>query len=266
MLNNYSPLSAAFCQTFTYPDVSAVGFGCGTTANSQAQTVLLSANEPKLELRLAQVSSSVDFLITSSTTSVIDVESNPACSWVEYALSFCESASPGFATMDVTDQAPCLCYSSTSWSPDFFDGAVATCVEYVSTAAPSLYTDLTAMEGFCSSVGNVYTQTGGASSSTNQTASNTGSPQATTTFPLTTSQGTDGGVPSTTATGPSTGGTPKGNGLQGEITKTDSSHNPNAHRLLSSSNRWNINRLWGTSSHLWYSVSSPCKQFRLTLE
>jgi hypothetical protein len=69
--------------------------------------------------------------------------------------------------MDVSLQAPCLCYSSTKWSPNGFDGPVKTCADFVSTADPSAYTDIAGVEGFCSSVGEV---TGNAG------ASATGSP------------------------------------------------------------------------------------------
>lgn len=79
-----------------------------------------------------------------------------ACSYVDGALSFCSSVSPGFATMPLTDQAPCLCYSTTVWMPDVFDGAVYTCAQYAATALPeSLYTDLTSLEGYCSAIGDV---------------------------------------------------------------------------------------------------------------
>jgi len=79
-----------------------------------------------------------------------------ACGTVDFALSYCSSVSPGFLTMALTDQAPCLCYSSTSWIPDAFDGAVETCAEYAATALPaSEYSDLAGLEGFCSAIGDV---------------------------------------------------------------------------------------------------------------
>lgn len=76
--------------------------------------------------------------------------------------------------MDVSSQAPCLCYSSTKWSPDGFDGPVKTCAEYVSTAAPSDYSDIAAVEGFCTSVGDItLSPTSGSARSTGG-GSNTG--------------------------------------------------------------------------------------------
>jgi hypothetical protein len=50
-----------------------------------------------------------------------------ACGVVLDAISICESFSPGFLTYAASRQAPCLCYSSGTWIPNFFDGAIATC-------------------------------------------------------------------------------------------------------------------------------------------
>ena len=93
--------------------------------------------------------------VTPAATGSVDIFTNTACSYVGFALSYCNSVSPGFTTMDPTSQAPCLCYSSTAWAPNMFDGAVLTCAEYVSSVAPSSLSDITALEGFCTDVGNV---------------------------------------------------------------------------------------------------------------
>jgi hypothetical protein len=87
------------------------------------------------------------------------LDNNPACSFLGAAISFCLSASPGFTTLAPSLQAPCLCYSSTSWDPSPFDNAVATCAGYASTAVPADYSDVVALEGFCTSVGNVLAMT-----------------------------------------------------------------------------------------------------------
>jgi len=102
----------------------------------------------------------------------VDIFSNPACSFLSYAFSFCNSATPGFSTMDASLQAPCLCYSSTKWSPNGFDGPVQTCADFVSTAEPSAYPTFAAVEGFCSSVGDV--EIGAAATSSGAAASATG--------------------------------------------------------------------------------------------
>jgi len=57
--------------------------------------------------------------------------------------------------MDPSSQAPCLCYSSTAWSPNGFDGPVKTCANFVSTADPSAFSDIAGIEGYCSSIGDI---------------------------------------------------------------------------------------------------------------
>jgi hypothetical protein len=118
-------------------------------------------------------------LVPATTTSAsdvtpapasVDIFTNPACSTVGYALSYCNSVSPGFTTMDPSSQAPCLCYSSTVWNPSAFDGAVLTCAEYVSSVAPSSLSDITFLDGFCTSVGNVLGEGGGATNTPKQTS------------------------------------------------------------------------------------------------
>ncbi|RDL32972.1 uncharacterized protein BP5553_08411 [Venustampulla echinocandica] len=78
-----------------------------------------------------------------------------ACSTALEFISFCSSVSPGFLTMNPTRQAPCLCYSSAVWRPSVFDGYVSTCASYARTAAPEDYSAISALQGFCSDVGNV---------------------------------------------------------------------------------------------------------------
>jgi hypothetical protein len=93
---------------------------------------------------------------TSTTTAPAQLlQQNSACQLVGEALAICDSLTPGFNTLQPTDQAHCLCYSSTSWMPDIFDGAVKTCADYASTAVPSAFTPLSNLEGFCQGVGDV---------------------------------------------------------------------------------------------------------------
>jgi hypothetical protein len=90
------------------------------------------------------------------------VTSNTYCSLVSYFLRFCNSATPGFSTLNYTSQTPCLCYSGTSWAPQFFDNYVTSCAQYVSSVEPLEYPKLTSLEGFCSA-------SGGPSSSSSRT-------------------------------------------------------------------------------------------------
>lgn len=85
------------------------------------------------------------------------------CSTAYSAIAFCESVTPGFTTLPETRQAPCLCYSSASWRPDFFDNAVSNCATYARTASPSDYSAIAALNSFCTSVGDVAAQATGSS-------------------------------------------------------------------------------------------------------
>jgi hypothetical protein len=48
----------------------------------------------------------------------------------------CTAATPGFLSLAFTDEASCLCYSSTVWQPSKFDNAFQTCLSHLSTASP----------------------------------------------------------------------------------------------------------------------------------
>jgi hypothetical protein len=63
-----------------------------------------------------------------------------ACGVALTAISACESFSPGFLTFAASSQAPCLCYSSDTWIPDFFDDVISTCkIASISGAVTVLY-------------------------------------------------------------------------------------------------------------------------------
>ncbi|TVY45192.1 hypothetical protein LOCC1_G004587 [Lachnellula occidentalis] len=118
--------------------------------------------------------------ITSAPSSYRRTSRNPGCSTVSFALSFCSSVSPGFLSMSSTDQAPCLCYSTSSFNPGFFDNAVQTCADYAQTADPADYSDIAALDGFCSSVGDVWVNTNTMAPTTRDSGSTTaltGGPQ-----------------------------------------------------------------------------------------
>jgi hypothetical protein len=124
-----------------YSDIVALDGFCSSVGNVLTQPASVPAQTTPLP--------------TQSTAAGGNLDSNTACSFVLAALSFCISASPGFTTLAPSLQAPCLCYSSTSWDPNPFDNAMATCAEYASTAVPSDYSVISALEGFCTKVGNV---------------------------------------------------------------------------------------------------------------
>jgi hypothetical protein len=68
----------------------------------------------------------------TTTPAVLILEQNPGCCLLSSALSVCTALTPGFTTFAPSDQAPCLCYSSTVWAPDIFDNAVKTCADFAS--------------------------------------------------------------------------------------------------------------------------------------
>ncbi len=149
-----------------------------------------------------------------------NVYTNPGCSFVSFALSFCNSVSPGFSTLPSSSQAPCLCYSSTSWSPDGFDGPVLTCANYVKTADPYYYSNIADLEGFCSSVGPLTTETGGKGIPlTNPEPSPTPTGPASTTEPpvSTTTTPPDGGGVVTISTSSKGGAMPTGVAFPGWV-------------------------------------------------
>ena len=144
----------------------------------------------------------------------IDIFTNSACGFVGSALSYCNSVSPGFTTMDPSSQAPCLCYSSTVWSPSVFDGAVLTCAEFVSSVAPSSLSDITGLESFCTDIGNVL---GAGTGATGNKGS--GVPLASNTGGVTTPKQTTTSKPGVAATI----GTPVATTIQQEPTSTKQS-------------------------------------------
>jgi hypothetical protein len=108
----------------------------------------------------------------------VGVGGSAACNTVNSAINLCTSLTPSFMGLQSTDQAKCLCYSSSSWAPTEFDDAVSTCCPYANTADTNLYSTISTLSGFCGSVGNVMSTTGLGSysiGSTGMTASPAGS-------------------------------------------------------------------------------------------
>jgi hypothetical protein len=130
-----------------------VQFACANLIRTNA--LIFQRPEPTTFVKLLN-GRSPDFPAAPSTTPAAQLLiSNSACEVVGQALAICQSLSPGLTTMQPTAQAQCLCYSSTSWAPGYFDSAVQSCADYASTVVPEAYTPLANLEGFCSSVGDV---------------------------------------------------------------------------------------------------------------
>jgi hypothetical protein len=92
-----------------------------------ASIILSTTNAKYLPVRVRQ-------LAPTTTLAVLILEQNPGCCLLSSALSVCTSLTPGFTTLAPSQQAPCLCYSSTVWQPAVFDNAVKTCADFASTA------------------------------------------------------------------------------------------------------------------------------------
>lgn len=91
-------------------------------------------------------------------------------------ISSCEAATVSWDYLTGSKQASCLCYSGGSWAPNNFDGAVLSCANYASTADPTDYPSIAALEQFCTKQGDVVGG-GGATA----TAKTTPAPTATST-------------------------------------------------------------------------------------
>jgi hypothetical protein len=131
---------------------------------SYASTAIPSAYAPIASLQgfcssVGNINYPASISATTTTTGTITSSatlSNSACELVNSAIDACTQLTPGFSTMNATDQALCLCYVSTStWTPNLFDSAVSSCAQFAQTAASSIYLQYSTLEGFCSAVGNI---------------------------------------------------------------------------------------------------------------
>jgi hypothetical protein len=104
--------------------------------------------------------------ITSSATLhplLLRQAGDPAsCDLVNSIAGACSASTVSFFDQPFSVAATCLCYSGSIYQPSIFDGAVETCLDYLSTASPPLYTSLAGSFGTgspCSLVGDVRTNT-----------------------------------------------------------------------------------------------------------
>lgn len=73
--------------------------------------------------------------ITTSAASLGSVN----CDAVISILEFCEAATPGFDDLCFHDQQSCLCSTSGTWAPSYYDNFWSGCLAWASTAAPASY-------------------------------------------------------------------------------------------------------------------------------
>ncbi|KAF7115358.1 hypothetical protein CNMCM5793_002174 [Aspergillus hiratsukae] len=93
-------------------------------------------------------------LARRSTPGPSTVVNLAACSTMCSVLTSCANKSPGFTDMDSATQASCLCYTSTTWVPDVWDNAVASCAtEAAAASCMSIASVPSEFQGLCHSVG-----------------------------------------------------------------------------------------------------------------
>jgi hypothetical protein len=99
------------------------------------------------------------------------------CDAVISILSGCEAATPGFDNLCFHDQQSCLCSTSGTWAPDYYDDYWSSCLAWASSSDPSEYsllgpqTNGVVQSRKCQSWGQL-TATGGTPSNCNTSPSN----------------------------------------------------------------------------------------------
>ena len=62
-----------------------------------------------------------------------------ACSSWDAILLSCSASVPSFSALPFSVEASCLCYESSTYAPTIYDNYWASCLNYFSTASPTLY-------------------------------------------------------------------------------------------------------------------------------
>ena len=120
----------------------------------------------------------------SSAPIVNSAAGSSACAQLRSQYSACTSNFPGiWATLAFTQQASCLCYTSTTlYAPTFYDSTYALCVSYLSAFSSadysSLYGDSAVPTNLCSAYGNVRDTTTTTTSTTDSRTTTTAPPNA----------------------------------------------------------------------------------------
>lgn len=101
------------------------------------------------------------------------LQQNIACGILSSALSSCTALTSSFTELPPTQQASCLCYSSSQFVPQNFDNAARTCAEFAFTAAPDAYGPLANLQSFCGNIGSL-PPSSGSTATANPTSTATG--------------------------------------------------------------------------------------------
>lgn len=146
-----SSCAQTFCNSCTGLGLPAINTCCAanTGVNACLSSVLIgTATAPS------------NSLITSSAVMGDDSGNLPlACTTVDRLVSSCDAATPGFDNLPFSQRASCLCYSSSIWTPQFYDNAFSSCWNSVSLEYPDAYASIVATQPIvlnrCRSAGNV---------------------------------------------------------------------------------------------------------------
>jgi hypothetical protein len=212
----FSPLSQAACLCYSssiwIPDAfDSYWASCLAGYSTANPDALASASAARGgSIVTAPCSSAGNVLSLSKGTPRPPPITNPsyaACVTLNSKALSCKSASPGFGSMSLSDQASCICYSGRVWVPQSYDNLWDSCINFLSTetALSSAYSAILSAQGGapiptspCQSVGDILAGVTSDSSRTSTSATPAPTPSSGT------ATSTRTGTPTITASSPAT--------------------------------------------------------------
>jgi hypothetical protein len=79
---------------------------------------------------------------TSGTPTGLGYFGSTNCESVTSIIEVCQASTPGFNNLCFHDMQSCLCSTSGTWAPSFYDNYWSSCLEWASTADPPEYSAL----------------------------------------------------------------------------------------------------------------------------
>jgi hypothetical protein len=141
--------TSAFTSAASSPASASAVQPSSTAAPSSASESAVQPPSPTM------IASSPAITPTPTPTPAPSNPNDPCSEFVSY-IDFCENLSPGFTDFPPVTQAGCLCYSYTTWVPNFFDGFASSCASEIYVAgSTSEAAGVAIFSDFCSSVGDV---------------------------------------------------------------------------------------------------------------
>jgi hypothetical protein len=149
--DNYFETCLSHLSTASPSEYSAIGGAAlPTSPCAEAGNVMLTTS------RTASQSGAVT-TPPASLSSAVNGNSAACSSWDAIEMS-CSNKISSFTDLSFTDEASCLCYTSSTYAPFIFDGYWSQCLLYYSTASPTFYSSLggdTLTRTPCAAAGNV---------------------------------------------------------------------------------------------------------------